>query len=91
MKSKLGRMIAILAFGSFVAFAGETSAQQRTKVGTLRCGLAPAVGLIVVEKQRLSCSYTPDGPVAGWVANVKSTPLATRQHSLIESGLASRR
>jgi hypothetical protein len=62
MKSKFGRMIAILVFGSFVAFGGQASAQQRTKVGTLRCGLAPAVGLIVVEKQRLSCSYAPDGP-----------------------------
>jgi hypothetical protein len=62
MKSKLGRMIAIFVFGSFVAFAGQASAQQRTKVGTLRCNLAPTVGLIVIERQRLSCMYTPDGP-----------------------------
>jgi Protein of unknown function (DUF992) len=63
MKSKLGRMIAtLLVFGSTIAFADQASAQQRTKVGILRCGLAPAVGLIVVEKQRLSCSYAPDGP-----------------------------
>ena len=63
MKSKLGRMIAtLLVFGSTVAFAGQASAQQRTKVGTLRCNLAPSVGLIVIERQRLSCLYTPDGP-----------------------------
>ncbi len=63
MKSKLWRMIAtLLVFGSTIAFADQASAQQRTKVGTLRCNLAPAIGLIVVEKQRLSCLYTPDGP-----------------------------
>ena len=62
MKSKLGRMIAVLIFASTVSVAGQASAQQRTKVGTLRCSLAPSVGLIVVEKQRLSCAYTPDGP-----------------------------
>jgi uncharacterized protein DUF992 len=63
MKSRLGRiLVTLLVFGSTLAFAGQASAQQRTKVGTLRCGLAPAVGLIVVEKQRLSCMYTPDGP-----------------------------
>ena len=62
MKSKLSRMIAILAFGSCVAFAGDASAQQRAKIGTLRCNLAPTVGMIVIERQRLSCMYTPDGP-----------------------------
>ncbi|WP_298253361.1 DUF992 domain-containing protein [Bradyrhizobium sp.] len=63
MKSKLGRAIAtLLVLGSTVAFAGLASAQQRTKVGTLRCNLAPTVGLIVMERQRLSCLYTPDGP-----------------------------
>jgi hypothetical protein len=63
MKSKLGCMLAtLLVFGSTIAFADQASAQQRTKAGTLRCNLAPAVGLIVVEKQKLSCMYTPDGP-----------------------------
>jgi uncharacterized protein DUF992 len=63
MKSKIGRMVAaLLVFGSAVAFSGHASAQQRTKVGTLRCNLAPTVGLIVIERQRLSCLYTPDGP-----------------------------
>ena len=52
MKSKLGRMIAaLLELGSTISLAGEASAQQRTKVGTLRCNLAPTVGLIVIERQ----------------------------------------
>ncbi len=63
MKSKFGRMLAaLLVVGSTVFLAGEASAQQRTKVGTLRCNLAPTIGLIVIERQRLSCLYTPDGP-----------------------------
>jgi hypothetical protein len=63
MTSKFGRITAILlAFGSIVTFAGQASAQQRAKVGTLQCNLAPTVGLIVVERQRLSCVYAPDGP-----------------------------
>jgi hypothetical protein len=35
---------------------------QRAKVGTLACNLAPRVGFIVGSNQRLSCTYTPDGP-----------------------------
>ncbi len=63
MTSKLGPRTAILlAFGLIVALVGQASAQQRAKVGTLQCNLAPTVGLIVVERQRLSCVYTPDGP-----------------------------
>jgi hypothetical protein len=63
MTSKLRSITAVLlAFGSTVAFVGQASAQQRAKVGTLQCNLAPSVGLIVVERQRLSCLYTPDGP-----------------------------
>ena len=63
MKSKLGRMLAtLLVVGSTVFLAGEASAQTRTKVGTLRCNLAPTIGLIVIERQRLACLYTPDGP-----------------------------
>jgi hypothetical protein len=64
MTSGLGRVTAVLlAFGSIFAFTGPVSAQQqRTKVGTLRCNLAPSVGMIVVEKQRLACTYAPDGP-----------------------------
>ena len=63
MISKRNRLIVILlAFGSMFPLAGQASAQPRAKVGTLQCNLAPSVGLIVVERQRLSCIYTPDGP-----------------------------
>jgi len=32
-----------------------------TKVGALNCKLAPSVGLIVVEFQKITCLFTPDG------------------------------
>jgi hypothetical protein len=62
-RSILKRIAAIvMAFGVLVPCAGTALAQQRAKVGTLRCNLAPTVGLVVMSRQRLSCTYTPDGP-----------------------------
>jgi hypothetical protein len=53
---------AILTFGAIISTVDQAAAQQRTKVGILRCNLAPTVGLLVIERQRLSCTYSPDGP-----------------------------
>ena len=56
------RVLAIaLAFGMMCS-VNEASAQSRIKIGMLRCNLAPTVGLIVMSRQRLSCTYTPEGP-----------------------------
>jgi Protein of unknown function (DUF992) len=64
MKGKLTRILALsLVLGGFAAMSLATQAfADRVKTGTLRCNLAPTVGLLVVERQRLSCTYTPDGP-----------------------------
>jgi hypothetical protein len=32
------------------------------QAGMLSCNLAPSIGLIVAESQRMSCRYTPNGP-----------------------------
>jgi hypothetical protein len=32
------------------------------QVGMLRCNLAPSIGLIVAESQRMSCRFAPNGP-----------------------------
>jgi hypothetical protein len=32
------------------------------QVGMLTCNLAPSIGLIVAESQRMSCRYAPNGP-----------------------------
>jgi hypothetical protein len=62
MNSKLARVLtAVVALGA-LALATAASAQGRAKIGTLTCNLAPTVGFIVGSKQRLSCTYTPDGP-----------------------------
>jgi hypothetical protein len=62
MHNKLFRILAIAAALGTLGFATEASAQGRAKVGTLTCNLAPTIGLIVASKQRLSCTYAPDGP-----------------------------
>ena len=33
-----------------------------TQVGMLSCNLAPSIGLIVAESQRMSCRFAPNGP-----------------------------
>lgn len=35
---------------------------DRAKVGELTCRLAPTIGLIIGARQRVSCTYVPDGP-----------------------------
>jgi hypothetical protein len=62
MKSGLKCIAAIFLAVGMVSIADDASAQSRAKIGTLRCNLAPTVGMIVVSRQRLSCAYTPDGP-----------------------------
>jgi hypothetical protein len=62
MNNKLFRILAAaVALGTLIVATGA-SAQGRAKVGTLTCNLAPTVGFIVGSRQRLSCTYSPDGP-----------------------------
>jgi Protein of unknown function (DUF992) len=41
--------------------AFEASAQRRTNVGALACDMAPTIGLIVGSRQKISCTFTPNG------------------------------
>jgi hypothetical protein len=59
---KLAHILSAFVVLASLVWASGASAQARVKVGTLRCNLAPTVGLIVASKRRLSCTYTPDGP-----------------------------
>jgi hypothetical protein len=57
---KLACTITFVLFGSTLA-----SSQQPppgVQAGMLSCNLAPSIGLIVAESQRMSCRYTPNGP-----------------------------
>lgn len=55
-------LAAIVALGMLGCGTEAFSQAPRAKVGTLTCNLAPTVGLIVASHQRLSCTYTSDGP-----------------------------
>jgi hypothetical protein len=63
MSSKPVRVLAAIVALGIVGSATVAFAQApRAKVGALACNLAPTVGFIVGSHQRLSCTYTPDGP-----------------------------
>jgi hypothetical protein len=62
MKRTLSLVLSIIVVLATLGAVVETASAERAKVGTLRCNLGPSVGLLVVERQRLSCTYTPDGP-----------------------------
>jgi hypothetical protein len=56
-----------LASVAMIVLAGSTPAfsQQQppgVQVGMLTCNLAPSIGLIVAESQRMSCRFAPNGP-----------------------------
>ncbi|WP_068025398.1 DUF992 domain-containing protein [Rhodoplanes sp. Z2-YC6860] len=63
-------MTAILATAG-IAVAGDLPSRQApppiigggpgTKVGVLECRIAPSVGLLVVEFQKMNCRFSPDG------------------------------
>lgn len=58
MKSKLS--LSALAFALFAALA-VTPAAAQTKVGMLSCDTSAGIGLILVEKQSMICTFTPSG------------------------------
>jgi hypothetical protein len=53
-------LISVIAAIPFAA-----SAQQFTRVGTLSCDVSKGIGMFVVEKQTLSCAFTPVGGGGG--------------------------
>jgi uncharacterized protein DUF992 len=43
------------------AFASAQQPPPGVQAGMLTCNLAPSIGLIVAERQRMSCRYVPNG------------------------------
>ena len=63
MNSKAVRILAaIFAIGILGSATAAVAQAPGAKVGALACNLAPTVGFIIGSHQRLSCTYTPDGP-----------------------------
>ena len=58
MNNKL--RLSALAFALSLAFAASPAAAQ-TKVGMLSCDVSAGIGLILVEKQSMVCTFTPLG------------------------------
>ena len=59
-KNKLS--IAALALSAtFVVSAAPALAQSSVRVGTLACDVSAGIGLFVVQKQTLRCTFTPNG------------------------------
>lgn len=50
----------VIALGSTPAFSQQPP--PGVQVGMLSCNLAPSIGLIVAESQRMSCRFAPNGP-----------------------------
>jgi hypothetical protein len=56
---KVAILITLMLCGSTLAIAQQSS--PGVQVGMLRCNLAPSIGLIVAESQRMSCRFVPNG------------------------------
>jgi hypothetical protein len=51
---------AVLAAG-VIAAASPVTAQQWVKTGTLSCDVSGGLGMIIMQKQEMTCTFTPDG------------------------------
>jgi len=62
IRNLLGMSAIALMLGLFDAtFAFSQQPPPGVQVGMLSCNLAPSIGLIVVESQRMSCRFAPNG------------------------------
>jgi hypothetical protein len=51
-----------LATAAVLAFASPASAQTMGKVGALSCDVSAGIGMIIMEKQTMICTFTPNKP-----------------------------
>jgi hypothetical protein len=58
------RIPTVLATVLTLAAVSSASAQERTKVGTLDCAIAPGVGFVVGSSKHVDCAFAPSQ--AGW-------------------------
>ncbi|MCX5580294.1 DUF992 domain-containing protein [Kaistia terrae] len=68
-----------LAIAASLLFAPATMAQSETKVGTLTCDVSGGVGLILVEKQTMTCQFKPAqdaGPTTGYTGKIETFGVA---------------
>lgn len=54
----------VLAVALTLCAAASAQAQERTKVGTLDCAIAPGVGFVVGSSKQVDCAFVPS--YTGW-------------------------
>jgi hypothetical protein len=69
-----GYCAAFLALGAVTAISAPAAAQQpgSTRVGLLRCQMAPTVALVVASHQKMRCDFKPDngGPPESYSGHI---------------------
>lgn len=67
------------AIATSLLFAPAAMAQSQTQIGTLNCDVSGGVGLILVEKQTMTCQFKPAqnaGPASGYTGKIETFGLA---------------
>lgn len=54
-------VVMVLAAAAVGLSLAASEASARVKVGVLQCKIGPGIGLIVVSKKRLDCTFSPTG------------------------------
>lgn len=94
MTSKTLLAAAVVAAGAFTICAPLASAEPKLVAGTLTCYGKGSIGVILGSKQKLSCSFNPEGPGrnARYVATITRIGIdigVTGQSTLVWTVLAS--
>jgi hypothetical protein len=55
------KLAALATIGCLGLLAGPAAAQSSVKIGSLTCDVSRGVGMFVVQKQELTCTFKPDG------------------------------
>jgi hypothetical protein len=64
--------LAGIASVTMVLVAASFPAQAKARVGTLSCDVSAGIGLIIFQKQTMTCTFTPDraGPIDRYTGQI---------------------
>jgi hypothetical protein len=78
-RAKMAALGAGLALAASLPLASSAMAQSATKVGTLKCDVSAGIGLLLVEKQTMTCRFTPAqdaGPTNDYTGKIETFGVA---------------
>lgn len=66
------RLLSLLFAAAILALASPALAQTSGKIGALSCDVSAGIGMIIMEKQTMVCTFTPDraGPVDRYTGKI---------------------